>query len=228
MIQFFNVSVKFGNRYILKRVSLKIEKGEFVYLIGKTGAGKTTLLRLIYMDLFPTRGNVKIEDFSSSSIKRHQIPYLRRRVGVIFQDFKLLNDRNVYENVAFALRVVGARRSEIKSRVLSVLTQVGLNHKRYHMPNVLSGGEKQRVAIARALVNEPFILLADEPTGNLDPEAARSIMEILERINQSGTAICMATHHYDLIRTWPHRTLLLDNGKIVRELDPTTLKNMSG
>lgn len=227
MIQFFNVSVKFGNRYILRRVSLKIEKGEFVYLIGKTGAGKTTLLRLIYMDLFPTQGNVKVEDFSSSSIKRHQIPYLRRRVGVIFQDFKLLQDRNVYDNVAFALRVIGARRAEIKSRVLSVLTQVGLNHKRYQMPDLLSGGEKQRVAIARALVNEPFILLADEPTGNLDPDAAQGIMELLERINKSGTAVCMATHNYELIRSAPHRTILLDNGKIVREIDPNTLKHIS-
>ncbi len=220
MIEFFNVSVKSKNRYILKQVSLKINKGEFVYLIGKTGAGKTTLLRLIYMDLFPTKGNVLVADYSSSNIRKRQIPYLRRKVGVIFQDFKLLPDRNVYENVAFALRVIGASRKEIKSRVLSVLTQVGLNHKRYHLPEVLSGGEKQRVAIARALVNEPFILLADEPTGNLDPEASREIVELLERINKGGTAVCMATHNYSLLRFAPHRTIVLENGQIRREIDP--------
>jgi len=223
MIEFFNVSVKDGDRFILKRINLKIQKGEFVYLIGKTGAGKTTLLRLIYMDLFPTQGNVLIDKFSSATIKKRQIPYLRRKVGVVFQDFKLLPDRNVYENVAFTLRVIGAGRREIKSRVLSVLTQVGLNHKRYHQPQLLSGGEKQRVAIARALVNEPFILLADEPTGNLDPDASRDIVELLVRINKGGTAVCMATHNYDLIRYAPHRTILLENGEIRQEIDPKNL-----
>lgn len=220
MIEFFNVSVKSKDRYILKQISLKIHKGEFVYLIGKTGAGKTTLLRLIYMDLFPTKGNVLVAEYSSSNIKKRQIPYLRRKVGVVFQDFKLLPDRNVYENVAFALRVTSAGRKEIKSRVLSVLTQVGLNHKRYHLPGVLSGGEKQRVAIARALVNEPFILLADEPTGNLDPDASREIVELLERINKGGTAVCMATHNYSLLRYAPHRTIVLENGQVRREIDP--------
>jgi cell division transport system ATP-binding protein len=226
MIEFFNVSMEKGNRYLLKNISLKINKGEFVYLIGKTGAGKTTLLRLIYLDIFPSKGNVLIDRYSSSNIKKRQIPYLRRKVGVIFQDFKLLPDRNVYDNIAFALRVIGTRRKEIKSRVLNILTQVGLNHKRYHKPQMLSGGEKQRVAIARALVNEPFILLADEPSGNLDPEASRSIMELLERINKSGTAVCMATHNYDLIRLAPHRTLLLENGEIIREIDSTHLSKI--
>lgn len=226
MIQFYNVSVKLGERFVLRGISLQIMKGEFVYLIGKTGAGKTTLLRLIYMDLFPSQGNVNVQDYSSSSIKKRQIPYLRRKVGVVFQDFKLLNDRNVYDNVAFALRVTGARRGHIKSRVLSVLTQVGLNHKRYQMPHRLSGGEKQRVAIARALVNEPFVLLADEPTGNLDPDASREIVELLERINKSGTAVCMATHNYELIRYAPHRTILMENGRILREIDPQSLKSI--
>ncbi len=223
MIEFFNVSVKSKNRYIIKQINLKIQKGEFVYLIGKTGAGKTTMLRIIYMDIFPTQGNAKIAKYSSSKIKKRQIPYLRRKVGVVFQDFKLLPDRNVYENVAFALRVIGAGRKEIKSRVLSVLTQVGLNHKRYHMPELLSGGEKQRVAIARALINEPFILLADEPTGNLDPDASKGIVELLERINKSGTAVCMATHHYDLIKLAPHRIVLLDDGIIKKEINPQDL-----
>lgn len=226
MIEFFNVSIKSGNRYILKNINLKIHKGEFVYLIGKTGAGKTTLLRSIYMDLFPTQGNVMVERYSSANIRRKEIPYLRRKVGVIFQDFKLLPDRNVYDNIAFVLKVIGAGRKEIKSRVLSVLTQVGLNHKRYHKFHMLSGGEKQRVAIARALVNEPFVLLADEPTGNLDPEASRDIMELLQRINQQGTAICMATHDYNLIRIAPHRTLLMEGGEIIKEISPDEIKRL--
>ncbi len=226
MIELFNVSVRENRRLILNQVSLRISKGEFVYLIGKTGAGKTTLLRLIYLDLFPSQGNIIVENYSSATIKRRQIPYLRRKVGVVFQDFKLLSDRNVYENVAFALRVIGASRREIKSRVLSVLTQVGLNHKRYHLPHTLSGGEKQRVAIARALVNEPFILLADEPTGNLDPEASRDILELLEDINRSGTAVCMATHNYELIKLIPHRTILLDNGEIKREFSPAEVQQL--
>jgi cell division transport system ATP-binding protein len=224
MIEFYNVSVKSSNRNLLSEASLKINKGEFVYLIGKTGAGKTTLLRLIYCDLFPSTGNVIVDKFSSSTIKKYQIPYLRRKVGVVFQDFKLLPDRNVYDNIAFALQAVGARKRAIKSRVLSLLTQVGLNHKRYHMPTTLSGGEKQRAAIARALANEPFILLADEPTGNLDPEASRGIIELLEKINKSGTAVCMATHNYELIRYAPHRTIVLENGFIRREIDS---KNIS-
>ena len=223
MIEFFNVSVVTQNRQLLKQVTLEIHRGEFIYLIGKTGAGKTTLLRLIYLDLFPSQGNVIVEKYSSSNIRRSQIPYLRRKVGVVFQDFKLLPDRNVYDNIAFALQVIGTKRKEMRGRVLSILTQVGLNHKRYHMPELLSGGEKQRVAIARALVNEPFILLADEPTGNLDPDASRDILELLERINKGGTAVCMATHNYNLIRFAPHRTVVLDNGQIQQELDSDNL-----
>jgi cell division transport system ATP-binding protein len=226
MIEFYNVSVKSNNRNLLSGASLKINKGEFVYLIGKTGAGKTTLLRLIYCDLFPSTGNVIVDKFSSSTIKKKQIPYLRRKVGVVFQDFKLLPDRNVYDNIAFALQAVGARKRAIKSRVLSLLTQVGLNHKRYHMPTTLSGGEKQRAAIARALANEPFILLADEPTGNLDPEASRGIVELLEKINKSGTAVCMATHNYELIRYAPHRTIVLENGLIRREIDSKNISSI--
>jgi len=218
MIELFNVSVNMGNRMVLENVSLKIGKGEFVYLIGRTGAGKTTLLRLIYMDLLPDRGNVIVDTYSSSNIRRRDIPYLRRKVGVVFQDFKLLLDRNVYENIAFALRLMGASRREVKSKVLTVLSHVGLHHKRYYMPHQLSGGEQQRVVIARALVNEPFVLLADEPTGNLDPEASRGILELLESINRSGTAVVMATHNYEIIRQYPHRTLILEDGKITREM----------
>ena len=223
MVEFYNVSVKFDNRQILDSVSMQIRKGDFLYLIGKTGAGKTTLLRLIYMDVFPDRGNVIVDQFSSSNIKRKEIPYLRRKVGVIFQDFKLLTDRSVFENVAFALQVVGIPKKEIRSRVLAVLSRVGLHHKRYHLPTRLSGGEKQRVAIARALVNEPFILLADEPTGNLDPQVSREILMLLESINQSGTAVMMATHNYKLIKQFPHRTILMENGRFNREILPDQL-----
>ncbi len=217
MIELFNVTVSIGNRTILNNIHLKIEKGEFVYLIGKTGAGKTTLLRLIHMDLFPQKGNVVVDRFSSATIKKRQIPLLRRKVAVIFQDFKLLPDRNVFDNVAFALRVVGASNREIKSKVLTVLSHVGLHHKRYHMPHQLSGGEQQRVVIARALVNEPFILLADEPTGNLDPQASQDILDVLESINRSGTAVLMATHDYHLIRKYPHRTLVLEEGQLYEQ-----------
>jgi len=212
MIEIFNTTVSIDNKLLLQDINLKITKGEFVYLIGKTGSGKTTLLRLIYMDLLPGKGNIIVDQFSSSSITRKQIPLLRRKVGVVFQDFKLLLDRNVFDNVAFALRVVGAPRRKIKSRALSVLTQVGLHHRRYHMPTQLSGGEQQRIAIARALANEPFILLADEPSGNLDPEASMSILDLLEEINRRGTAVLMATHNYNIIQKYPHRTVMLEDG----------------
>lgn len=214
MIEIFNASIETDKRFLLHDINLKINKGEFVYLIGKTGSGKTTLLRSIYMDLLPSKGNIIVDRFSSSTIKRKQIPLLRRKVGVVFQDFKLLWDRSVFDNVAFALRVVGSPRRKIKSKVLSVLTQVGLHHRRYHLPEKLSGGEQQRIAIARALANEPFILLADEPSGNLDPEASNGILDLLEDINRKGTAILMATHNYNLIQKYPHRTLVLEEGRL--------------
>ncbi len=224
MIEIYNISVNIANRKILENINLKISKGDFVYLIGKTGAGKTTLLRLIYMDILPSRGNIIVDKYSSSNIYRRQIPYLRRKVGVIFQDFKLLCDRNVFDNVGFALRVIGTPKREIKPKVLGVLTRVGLHHKRYHMPHSLSGGEKQRVAIARALVNKPFILLADEPTGNLDPQVAKEILNLLENINRSGTAVMVATHNYDLIRQYPHRTVVMENGRFYREIPPEQIR----
>ncbi len=227
MIELFNVTVSIGNRKILDNIHFQIEKGEFVYLIGRTGAGKTTLLRLIHMDLFPNSGNVVVDRFSSSTIKKREIPLLRRKVAVIFQDFKLLPDRNVFDNVAFALRVVGAGTREIKSKVLTVLSHVGLHHKRYHMPHQLSGGEQQRIVIARALVNEPFILLADEPTGNLDPQASEEILDVLENINRTGTAVLMATHNYHLIRKYPHRTLVLENGTL-QEISRDQFLNQTG
>ncbi|HHE56081.1 MAG TPA: ATP-binding cassette domain-containing protein, partial [Caldithrix abyssi] len=172
---------------------------------------------LIYMDLFPDAGMVIVGNYSSAKIKENQIPYLRRELGVIFQDFKLLPDRNVYENVAFALRVTGVKGAEVKRRVLRVLSEVNVAHRRNLLPQSLSGGEQQRVAIARAIVNEPFIVLADEPTGNLDMQNSLEIMEILGRINRQGTAVLMATHDQSLIEKFPHRVIRIENGRLISE-----------
>jgi cell division transport system ATP-binding protein len=214
MITLKDVEYSFDARKVLDGVNLEISQGEFVFLIGSTGVGKSTLLRLIYMDISPRVGEVCVGDYSSSSLKQRQIPYLRRKIGVVFQDFKLFEDRSVFENVAFALHVTSSKKSAIKKRVLRVLADVGLSHKRNSLPHEISGGEKQRVAIARALVNEPFILLADEPTGNLDPESAAEIMQILEEINNHGTAVLMATHNYDLIKKLKARVVQLKDGKL--------------
>jgi len=207
MVEFQNVSVWFGDNLVFKDLNFKVNDGEFVFITGPTGSGKSTLLRLIYMDVFPNRGRVIVGSFDSRRIKKRQIPYLRRRLGIIFQDFKLLDDRNVFENVAFALYVTGARRKEINRKVLTALAEVGLSHKKNSMPDELSGGEQQRVAIARAIVNEPFLLLADEPTGNLDPDTSTEIVELLKKINLRGTSIIMATHNYSIIE-------MVDNSKV--------------
>jgi len=217
MIQFYNVDLYYGDKRILHHITLNINKGEFVYLIGPTGAGKSSVLKLIYFDEFPDSGTVIVNQYSSAKIKIREIPFIRRKLGVIFQDFKLLPDRNVFENVAFALRVTGTPSSMIKKKVLRVLNQVGLGNRRNHYPRELSGGEQQRVAIARALVNEPFILLADEPTGNLDPKSATEILEIIESINKRGTAVLMATHNYSLIKQFPHKTINMFQGELKEE-----------
>lgn len=214
MIEFFNVTLSYKNEYLLKDLTFKIKKGDFVYLTGRSGVGKSSILKLIYFDEFPDSGNVTVNTYSSSQILLSEIPILRRTIGVIFQDYKLLPDRNVFENVAFALRVTGAKSKEIRKKVVRVLTEVGMGHKRNQYPAELSGGEQQLTAIARALINNPFILLADEPTGNLDAKAANQIIDILEKVNQRGTAILMATHNLSIIKHYPHRRLDLDNGEI--------------
>jgi cell division transport system ATP-binding protein len=214
MIELKNVSVSFDGQRVLDRIDYFMKQGEFVYLVGQTGTGKSSLMRLIYFDLHPSTGIVKIGDYSSATITNRQIPSLRRQLGIVFQDFKLLEDRSVYDNVAFALFVTNTRRSEIRKRVLHVLADVGLSHKLYHMPHELSGGEQQRVVIARALVNEPIVLLADEPTGNLDPVSSSEIMDILTKINMRGTAILMATHNYDIVKKYPARVIQLKDGKL--------------
>ncbi|HOJ05180.1 MAG TPA: ATP-binding cassette domain-containing protein [Bacteroidota bacterium] len=211
MIEFHNVRLIFGNQNIFDHANLAIGEGEFVYVIGETGIGKSTFLRLLYMDILPNFGRVRIGGYDSSTITRHQIPYLRRTIGIVFQEFRLLDDRNVFDNVAFTLHVTGARRQLIASKVHSVLAEVGLTSKEFAMPEDLSGGERQRVAIARALVNDPFILLADEPTGNLDPSASRDILAIFDRVNRRGTAIIMATHDYSLLAQRPGRVIKIQN-----------------
>jgi len=214
VIQMMNVSVAYNGTPVLNSINFSLGVGEFCYVIGKTGAGKSSFLKLIYKDVNPVKGFVKVADFDLSNLPDKKIPYLRRRLGVVFQDFQLLPDRNVFDNVAFALRVTGQKKRFIKQRVMEVLGLVGLSHKRKAMPNDLSGGEKQRVVIARALANEPRILLADEPTGNLDPEASASIMELLHQINNRGMSVLMVTHDYDVIRKFPNRTVQIEKGTL--------------
>lgn len=221
LVHLEDIYVSFDHHKILSDINFVIERGEFVSLVGESGAGKSSLLRLLYMDLKPTRGVVHIGEYDSKTIKTHEVPYLRRKLGIVFQDFKLLEDRNVYDNVAFALHVTGATSDEIRKKVLTVLTQVGLSHKRNAMPHQLSGGEQQRVCIARALVNEPFLILADEPTGNLDPGTSLDILKLLLDINHKGTAVLMTTHNYDLVRKAQGRILQIKDG-LVREVQ---LKN---
>ena len=205
--------MRYPNGDGLDGVNLEVRNGEFVYLVGPTGAGKTSVLKLIYMEEFPDEGYVLVDEYSSQDIRDREIPHLRRKLGIIFQDFKLLEDRDVFENVAFALRVTGARTKYIKKKTLKALGEVGLSHKSRKMPGELSGGEQQRVAIARAIINEPFILLADEPTGNLDPKTAVEILNLLDKQNARGTAVLMATHNYELVNNTSKRIVSIKNGR---------------
>ncbi len=213
MLSFNNVSFSYTNQPVLNDLNLSFEQGEFVFLIGKSGSGKSTLLQLIYMNLFPQSGNVQVFDYDSTSIRKKDLPDLRKKLGIVFQDFKLLPDRNVYENLAFVLEVTGTGKREIKKRIYTALSAVGLSHKQKNMPDELSGGEQQRVSIARAIVNEPKLILADEPTGNLDPETSLEILEILKKINSRGTSVILATHNYELVRKFNARIVKLENGK---------------
>ncbi len=214
IIELRDVSVSFDGQVVLDKVNFSMKNSEFVYLVGQTGAGKSSLLRLMYMDLQANSGHVQVAGFDAHAMKQSEVPLLRRKLGIVFQDFKLLPDRDVYENVAFALYVTHSSKSEIKKRVLLALAEVGLSHKRNQMPHELSGGEQQRVVIARALVNAPSLLLADEPTGNLDPSSSAEIMELLKKINMRGTAILMATHNYELVRRYTARIVQLKEGKL--------------
>jgi cell division transport system ATP-binding protein len=214
VIEFRDVAVSYDGKTVLKDINFTLQNGEFVYMIGSTGAGKSSFLKLIYRDIVPDMGDVIVNGYNVQSMSNSKVPYLRRSIGIVFQDFQLLPDRTVHDNVAFALEVTGQSRRIVKQRVLEVLSLVGLSHKRLNMPDDLSGGEQQRVVIARALANEPRILLADEPTGNLDPEASSQIMDILKQINNRGMAVLMVTHNYDLVRKFPNRTLRIKDGRL--------------
>lgn len=215
VVQLFDVSVFQKKNLVLSEVDLTIEKGEFIYLIGKTGTGKSSLLKLLYGDLALQKGQGMVVDFDLTKLRERDIPYLRRRIGVVFQDFKLLPDRNVYENLSFVLKATGwTDKKAIDERINRVLAKVKMQTKNFKYPHQLSGGEQQRVAIARALLNDPELILADEPTGNLDPETSVEIMKVLREINDSGRTILMATHDYALILKFPAKTLKCDNGRI--------------
>jgi len=214
VIGVYHLAKDYDGRHILRDVNLQVENGEFVFLVGPSGAGKSTLLRMIYVDEYPTEGQVIVGSYVSTQLRRRHIPHLRRKIGIVFQDFKLLDDRSVFENVAVALRVCGASNFDIKKRVMQVLTQVGLYHKRNDLPAKLSGGEQQRISIARAIANHPAILLADEPTGNLDPDVTAEILQLLFKINAGGTAVLMATHDHALVKSFGRRIVHLRDGTI--------------
>lgn len=201
----------------LRDLSVSINQGEFVYLVGPSGAGKSSFIKLLYREEAATKGTIKVGEFELTKLKARQVPILRRSIGVVFQDYKLLQRKTVYENVAFAMEVIGSKRKDIKKRVPEVLNLVGLKHKARSFPEELSGGEQQRVAIARAIVNNPKLLIADEPTGNLDPEIALEIMQLLERINLQGTTVIMATHNSVIVNTMKHRVLAVEEGRLVRD-----------
>ena len=214
MISFKEVSSKFDSGAGIENATFKIDAGEFLCVIGPTGAGKTTLLKLIYMDIFPDKGTVKVDKYSSDKIKRRNIPMLRRKIGMVFQKFELLNDRTVFDNVAIPLHVQGIGIKAVKDEVEHVLDNLGIADRRNHLPSELSGGEQQIVSLARALVKTPLIILADEPTGNLDPSASLRVIELLEEINDNGTAILMATHNYSMVKDRGHRFLQIVEGVV--------------
>lgn len=201
----------------LNNVSIKIETGEFVFLVGPSGAGKSTLMKALFREIAPTEGKIYVDSKDILSLSNEQVPYLRRQLGIIFQDYRLLPERTIYDNVAFAMQVIEEPYFRIKRRVRSVLNLVGLKGREDAYPNELSGGEQQRVAIARAIVNGPEIVIADEPTGNLDPDTSNEIMDIFERINCAGTTIIMATHDKDIVDSRGKRVVALENGSIVRD-----------
>lgn len=216
MLSLQNISFDYANQPLFENVNLELGSGEFAFLIGKSGSGKTTLLQMIYMNVLPESGTVTVGNFNSKTIKKSDLPLLRRKIGIVFQDFKLLTDRNVSENLSFVLEVTSTSKKEIKKKVNEALNEVGLSHKRLNMPHQLSGGEKQRVAIARAILNQPLIILADEPTGNLDPDTSNEILDLLQKINKRGTAVLCATHNYDIVRRGNTRIFKIENGKILK------------
>lgn len=224
MIEFRNVSKVYDSNgtHALSNVNIKIEDGEFVFVVGSSGAGKSTFLKLIMHEEKPTEGEIIFNDFNSSKLKKRQVPYYRREMGIVFQDFRLIPKMSVYDNVAFAMRVIGAKEKEIRKRVPYILQLVGLTQKARALPNELSGGEQQRVSLARALVNNPKVIIADEPTGNVDPEMSHEIVGLLTKINNAGTTVIMVTHEHDLVRSFQRRVIVIKNGEVVSDTpDPT-------
>ncbi len=219
IVKLTGLNIYQSKNLILTGVNLQIDKGEFVYLIGKTGSGKSSLLKMIYGDVELVEGDGHVAGFSLNHLKKKQVPYLRRRLGIVFQDFQLLTDRSINDNLLFVLKATGWNdKSKMLARVNDVLEKVHLTTKGFKMPHELSGGEQQRVVIARALLNDPELILADEPTGNLDPETSDSIMRLLFELSNSGRAVLMATHNYSLMDKFPARTIKCENGKITEEL----------
>lgn len=208
-----------GNVYALEDVTLDVEKGEFVFLVGPSGSGKTTLIKLLIKEEEPTSGQIYIADTNINQLRKWKVPYLRRKIGCVFQDFKLLPHKTVFQNVAYAMEVTGKSRRLIEQQVPEVLKLVGLGHKLDAFPDELSGGEQQRVAIARAFINRPPILLADEPTGNVDPSLGEGIVRLLEKINSTGTTVIVATHDKNIVNAFRKRVIALENGRIIRDQD---------
>jgi len=218
IIEFENAQIFQKDNLILKDVNLSITKGEFVYFIGKVGSGKTSLIKTINAEIPLKEGEGKVVGFDLTKIRTKQVPYLRRKLGIVFQDFKLLTDRSVFDNLQFVLKATGWKnKNEINDRIADVLDRVGLSYKGYKMPHQLSGGEQQRVVIARALLNDPEIILADEPTGNLDPETSENLMKILFDISNNGRAVIMATHDYNMVKKFTARTIKFENGRLIEQ-----------
>lgn len=215
VVSFNNVCISQGGKVVLDNINFSVDPGEFVYLIGKTGSGKSSLLKVLYGELKPNDGAANFLEYNLTKIRKRKILQLRRKIGIVFQDFQLLTDRNVYANLEFVLKATGWRKkSAIKNRINEVLQQVGLPDSSNKMPHQLSGGEQQRVAIARALLNDPEVIVADEPTGNLDPQTTDAIITLLFEIGQKGKTVIMATHDYEMIRKFPSRTLKCINGQL--------------
>ncbi|WP_296097471.1 cell division ATP-binding protein FtsE [Dialister sp.] len=218
MITFDQVSLQYDSKHTaLKNISIHIDKGEFVFVVGPSGAGKSTFVKVLTHELVPEQGTVVVNGINITKLKRSKVPYYRRTLGIVFQDFRLLSEKTVFENIAFVLRVTGAKSREIKERVNNVLDLVGLRNKAKELPSKLSGGEQQRVAIARALVNQPLLLIADEPTGNLDPVTSEEIMKLFNRINHMGTTIIMVTHNKDLVNAMHKRVINIEDGRIIAD-----------
>lgn len=218
MIEFKNVNKVYGNDVnALSNVNVSIDRGEFVFVVGASGAGKSTFIKLLMKEIEPTKGSIIVNDTDITTLKRKQVPYYRRKIGMVFQDYRLIPTLSVYENVAFAMRIVEASYRDIKKRVPLVLSLVGLSDKYNDFPNQLSGGEQQRVALARAIVNNPSFLIADEPTGNLDPETAMEIVNLINDVNKAGTTVIMATHAEQIVNQMKKRVIAVENGTIVRD-----------